>query len=129
MLTKVMIIACIGLMLCLYSYTVEQKIKQDQSYKPFCNLSDRISCSKPIQSSYGALFGVSNSLVGIFFYLAILILAALNMKTTIVAAAFAACCASIVFAFILAFKVKAFCLICVSIYLVNALLLWASLRL
>lgn len=129
MLTKIMIIASLGLILCLYSYTVEQKLKQDQQYKPLCDLSDRISCSKPIQSQYGSLFGIPNSLIGIFFYLGILTLALLNMKTAIVAAAIAACCASAIFAFILAFKVQAFCLICVSIYAVNALLLWASLRL
>lgn len=128
MLIKITVLACIGLLLSLYSYHLEKKIKQDQSYKPVCDLSDRISCSKPILSPWGALLGISNSLLGIAFYAAIFILALLNMKQAIFFAALAACCVSLVLAFILLFKIKALCLICLLIYLVNGLLLWASIR-
>lgn len=128
MLIKSMILALVGFMLSLYSYTIEQKIKQDQQYKPFCDLADRISCSKPILSEYGKIFGITNSLLGMLFYALVALSALLGFKAALFWLACAACGASVVFAFILITKVQVFCAICFSIYLVNALLLWVNWR-
>lgn len=122
----IIFIAILGLLVSLYAYFIEQKISQDHSYKPVCDISDRISCSKPLASKYGAMLGVANSVAGILFYLGIIMLAILGMKKLIFLAAVAACCASLIFAYILLVKIHVFCVICFSIYLINGLLLWAS---
>ena len=126
MLIKSIIFASIGLCLSYYSYTIEQKLKKNSAYKPFCDISDQLSCSKPLLSPYSALFGINNSLLGICFYISIIALALLGMSTALFWATLMACIASILFAFILIVKVQAFCLICVSLYIINALLFFTS---
>ncbi|MCX5925457.1 MAG: hypothetical protein NT124_04175 [Candidatus Dependentiae bacterium] len=126
MLIKSIILSLIGLTLSLYAYSIEQKIKNNHAYAAACDLNDYVSCSKPIISGYGSLFGITNSVAGMIFYVGILLLALLGMHTYLFWAAVAACCASVVFAFILFFKVQALCLICISIYAINGLLLWVN---
>ena len=70
----IIIVTIIGFMVSLYAYYIEKKIEQDPTYKPICDLSDRISCSKPIRSSWGKLFTLSNASVGMVFYVFILLL-------------------------------------------------------
>lgn len=126
MLSAIVVIASLGLVISAYAYFVEQKMKQDHTYKPMCDISDRISCSKPFASRYGALLGVANSLVSAFFYLVIILLAFLGMKKLIFLVAIVACCASLVFAYILFVKIRVFCVVCFSIYVIDGLLLWLS---
>lgn len=127
----IIILTCIGLVLSAYAYNLEYNIKKNatdpnSTYKPLCDLSEQISCSKPILSPYGSVFGISNALVGILLYTAILLFALMGMKTMVFILSLLACCMSVVFAFILFTKIKVVCLVCISIYIVNILLLWAS---
>ena len=78
------IILCssIGLLIAAYSYYVKVKfLKNPKKYKAFCDLNDKISCSKVVSSEYGSGFGivgklfgenssmnVSNSILGGIFY-------------------------------------------------------------
>ena len=126
-LITLIILASVGLMLSIYAYNLEYNIKKPNStYKPSCDLSERISCSKPILSPYGSVFGISNSIVGILLYTAILLFALMGMKTMVFILSLLACFTSVIFAFILFTKIKVLCPICISIYIINALLLWAS---
>ena len=126
MIISVVIIALVGLAISGYAYMVEQKIKADHAYKPMCDLSDKISCSKPIASEYGQLFGVTNSLFGIVFYASMVIAAVLGWHAFIFYGALASCIVSVFLAYILYFKIRVLCLICTSIYVVNILLLIAA---
>ena len=63
------IISIIGFLLSTYAFFVERKIKKSNSYKPLCDISKKISCTKAFGSKSGSLTGISNSFAGIFFYL------------------------------------------------------------
>lgn len=122
MILSIAITALAGFALSLYGYFIEGKILQNPAYKPACDLSDRVSCSKPILSKYGKLFFVSNTLVGMGFYSLVFLLALLGLSQLIFLSACAALGASLVLAYILYFKVGSFCLLCHAIYFVNIVL-------
>lgn len=126
MITSVFIIAIIGLCLSLYSVFVEYKIKYNPTYKPMCDLSDRISCSKTFLSPYGKILKISNGFIGDFFYSGMIYLAWFEYTTLLWYGALAAAFASVIFAYILFFKVRTICLLCISIYVVNIALLYAA---
>ena len=65
----VVLIALVGLMICLYGLWVEKQLERDAGYKPACDISDRASCTKVMQSPYASLLGFSNIYAGIIFYL------------------------------------------------------------
>jgi len=123
MIMSVLLVAAAGFIISCYAFFIEQKIARDPSYKPACDLSDTVSCSAPITSSYGKLFGMSNAFIGIFFYAALCVLAIMQMSVLLFSFAVAACLVSVYLAGILYFRIRAFCILCIAIYLINALLL------
>jgi len=120
---SLIIVALIGLCISLYTYSVERKIKTNMNYKPVCDISDRISCTKPMQSAYANMFLVSNALVGVAYYLLVIACTALHAFNLLLVTASAACLFSLGMAYILYVKVEAFCILCTSIYVVNFLIL------
>ena len=128
MLLGVIVTATAGLLVCLYGVYVEHKVQADHTYKAACDLSDRASCTKTILSPWGKLLGISNMYVGILFYLGMIALGFLNMQFVAYIGAVLACLASIYLAYILYTKVKTFCLLCSSVYLINIILLVITYR-
>ncbi len=126
MLTSVVIISSVGFLLCIYGLYVERKLKLNQSYQAVCDLSDKVSCTKTFLSPWGKMLGVSNICVGLLFYAGMILLGLLNQGGLAFVGAISACVASIFLAYILYTKVKTFCLLCMSIYIVNILLLLVS---
>lgn len=126
MLIAIVIIAGIGLAICTYGLYIEKKIHKDAHYKAVCDLSDRASCTKTILSPWGKMLGVSNFTVGWLFYALIVGLGLFDYQQIILIGAIAAAISSLFLAYILYTKVQTFCLICVSIYCVNAALLCAA---
>lgn len=122
----ILILATIGFCISLYSYFVESKMKADATYKPACDINDRISCSKVMQSQYANIFFMSNSIVGMAYYVTVALLAYLELHTLIIVATTLGALASCVLAYLLYFKIKSLCIVCTSLYVVNALLLIAS---
>ena len=132
-LTIILMLASLGFLLSLYAYRVEKKILTDPHYKPFCDLSDMISCTKPLTSPYAKLFYISNSIAGMMYYALIALLALLPMShlnlpnlhipTLLVIVSFGGALASIILAYLLYVKIKSLCLICTSLYLINFLIL------
>jgi len=122
------VLAVLGLFFSLYSYKLDYQLKKDQNYKPFCDISDRFSCSKPLLSSYSRLFGISNFWLGILFYLSMIVFALLGMKTVLLWLSVGGCCVSLFLFFILVVQIKSFCIVCISMYIINGLLLLTQLR-
>ena len=121
----VLIILCaiIGIFLSVYAFYLEKKIKEDPNYQAHCDINDRISCSRPIKSGYTSLFFIPNYAVGILFYLFIIVLAVLKMHGILLLTALAGFAATCFFAYILFFKIRSLCIICISTYIVNILIL------
>jgi len=123
MLTIILILATIGFAISLYAYITEQQIKMDRSYKPACDLSDRISCSKPMLSPYANLLFFSNNLVGVAYYILVAFLAYFDQVNLVFYAVIANCLFSCFLAYLLIFKIRSFCILCVSLYVVNIAML------
>ena len=122
MITSILVLAAIGFCVALYAYIVESKIKKDSTYKPACDITDRISCTKALNSKYANLFFVSNGIAGMLYYLLVGVLAYLNMHQYLFILTGAGVLMTCFMAFLLYVKVKSYCLVCTSIYVINVLL-------
>ncbi len=122
------ILAIIGFWLSFYAYYVEKKSARE-NYKPVCDISKEISCTKAFLSRYGKLFGKSNSLFGMLFYPVIFALSSLNLFNYSFFLSIFSVLGSLYLAYISYMKLKTFCLVCTSIYLINLLLLFFSYKL
>jgi vitamin-K-epoxide reductase (warfarin-sensitive) len=111
-----------------YTYFLEKKVKEQPNYRPACDLSDRVSCTKPMKSQYGALFYVSNAIVGVAYYLMIIVLALLQNHSLLLFATATGVIVSAFLAYLLYFKIKSLCLLCTSLYIINILLLLLAIR-
>lgn len=119
------IILCIvGIVLSIYLYFVEIRLKKNPAYKPYCNISDKISCTAPIKSPYGSLFfGIPNSIVGMIFYVAVIGLIIAQQYLLALLLVIAANAMTPILAYILYVKIRSFCIVCSLIYAINILLL------
>uniref|UniRef100_A0A8D0HE78 vitamin-K-epoxide reductase (warfarin-sensitive) n=1 Tax=Sphenodon punctatus TaxID=8508 RepID=A0A8D0HE78_SPHPU len=134
------LLCLLGIALSVYAYHVETSKERNPEYRAMCDLSASVSCSKVFTSRWGrgfglvesilgkrSLFNQPNSLFGIAFYtLQILLswsrssLAALVLLgTSLVSIA-----GSLYLAYILFFVLHDFCVVCVTTYLLNLLLLF-----
>jgi hypothetical protein len=52
MVTTIFLISAVGFGISVYAYFVEQALVNNQKYKAVCDLSDVISCTKPLLSPY-----------------------------------------------------------------------------
>ena len=75
MLPFIQTLAVVGMFLSLYARHVERNVKRKKHYKALCDIDDHISCTKAFSSEYGHLLGVSNSVMGLLFYVAVFIIA------------------------------------------------------
>lgn len=117
------VLATIGFALSLYAFIVEQRLKRNTAYKPACDISDRISCSKVAASPYANLFFVSNAVVGMLFYVLVMLLAALHYERLLMVVVLGGALMSVYLAYILYAKIKSLCLVCTATYIVNGALL------
>lgn len=118
-----MMLAAIGLLLSLYGFYVERKAKSKKKYTAICDINDQISCSKAFTSKYSSHFGISNTIFGSIFYGVVFVLALYNLTSWVFYLAVLAVLGTFYLAYLLYVKVKSFCLVCSSIYIINILLL------
>ncbi len=123
MMPAIILLAVIGFCISVYTYLLERKIKVMPTYKPVCDISDRISCTKPMLSPYANIFFFSNALASTAYYIVVAILAALDAYRLLFFAAIAACLVSVFLGYLLYFKIKSFCILCTSLYIINFLIL------
>jgi uncharacterized membrane protein len=122
MMTTVIIISLVGLAISAYGIIVERKIQQDALYKPACDISAMVSCSRAFLSPYGKMLGISNIWAAACYYLAMIAVGLMGYTLLALLISIAGVCVSVAFAYILYFKIKSLCPICTSLYVVNAML-------
>lgn len=115
----ILILAILGLMIAVYGITVERALKQDMQYKAVCDISDKISCTRPMLSQYNSMLGISNSLAAALYYALIIALVVLQQPQLLMFVIVGGLVATAIFAYILYFKIRSLCLICTSLYLIN----------
>ncbi|KAK1947440.1 Vitamin K epoxide reductase complex subunit 1 [Phytophthora citrophthora] len=143
---KLSVYGALGVAVSSYAvYVKKQKTVLQSEYAAFCD-SEVFSCSEVLTSEYSSLLShwgvverdsvldVSNAHLGVVVYM-LYMLFPLVQKVVPYHAEFYAvvsCCATIVMlylAFILAFVLRDFCIVCVATYIITTALLWNSLAL
>lgn len=128
MVLSIVIFAVLGFCISLYTYIAEYMVRTNPTFKPFCDLSDRISCTKPMKSRYAKIFYISNALVGMAFYAFMILLASMDAIKLLLIAASLSFLVSVMLAYILYVKIKALCLLCTALYIINITMLVLILR-
>ena len=126
MLINAATLASAGLLVSAYGYFIEKQIEKNPTYKPICDISEKISCSKPFLSPYGKVMNISNTVFGIIFYTTLLVFSVLEYKMFLFYLSIIAVAVSVYLAYILYFKIRSFCLLCSAIYGINLGLLLVS---
>ncbi|XP_028396501.1 vitamin K epoxide reductase complex subunit 1-like [Dendronephthya gigantea] len=132
----------LGIVLSIYALYVEVKKMQDKSFVALCDIHSKMSCSKVFSSKYGtgfglvepllgkdSIFNIPNSIYGIAFYIFVLSLGFFDGVTVawiVVINCILSCVGCVYLAYILYYILEDFCIVCVSTYVVNALLLVLS---
>jgi len=117
-------LALLGFILSVYFIYVKKKHASTKNYKALCDFTQTISCSKAAESKYGSIAIIPNAYYGIIFYILVFILVfSLNQLVFylgILASLFS------LFLIFASFKIKIFCPLCVSTYIINFLILYLS---
>ncbi len=116
------ILALLGFAVSLYAYSIERNAR-NPGYKAACDFKESMSCTKAFTSPYGKIFGVSNSVGGIFFYLFFFLATFFLPKDYLFYLALISFWSTLYLAYVSYVKMKNFCVICHIIYLINILLL------
>ena len=122
MLTGVVTLATIGMFIALYGIFVEKKIRMDMNYHAACDISSSISCTKSFVSPYNKLLGISNITVCLLYYAVLLLCGITDKSDLAMLLSWAGLIGTIMFAYVLYFKIRTLCLICTSMYVINVLL-------
>lgn len=135
----VQILCVVGVVVSLYAYYVETKAEADDGYEAMCDLSETISCTKVFTSEYGKGFGLiqmvvgddsplvqPNSVYGLIFYTTVFLLGLAGQNDLCFYFAVVSCLGSIYLACILVFVLQDTCIVCISMYIINILMLWVT---
>jgi len=117
----VRILAAFGFVISVYAIFVKIKKEENPSYRPWCDISEHISCTKAFSSDFGKVAGLPNPVYGLLFYGGAYFLPFYSRYFGI-----AGVLASVYLAYASYFRQKNFCVVCTAIYIVNILLLLAS---
>ena len=132
-----------GVCLSVYAIHVEHQSSMNPDFEALCDISSTVSCSKVFNSEQGKIwsyFGLipkdsvldqPNAVYGVFFYLSMIILDIGFHKNKLavfllLSLAIFGCMMSLYLAYVLEFVLKDFCIVCVSTYVCNIVLLFGS---
>jgi len=118
----VLVLAFIGLIVSLYGIFVERELQRNADYKAACDISDYVSCTRPFLSPYAKILGISNSYASAIYYVIIMTIAVFGHGCLLMMATGIGMIATLFFAYILYCKIKSFCLICNTLYVINIIL-------
>mgnify|MGYP001600424065 CR=1 FL=1 len=122
MINIIIILSIIGVFLSIYAFYIERKTRENKKYKAVCDIGNNASCTKAFSSSYGKMFGISNSLAGIGFYIMIIILTIIGYPKIFFYFSIISLLFTLYLAYVSFFKLKNLCIICSLIYVINILL-------
>jgi vitamin-K-epoxide reductase (warfarin-sensitive) len=107
-----------GLLLSSYaSYVIYRS--NNSKYKPLCDITEKISCTKAFSSKHGKLAILPNPWYGIAYYSVILSLVLLQQQKIIFILSIFMMVITLYLAYISYYKQRNFCIVCTGIYLVN----------
>ena len=120
------ILSAFGLLISIYAFIVKRRMGKDKNYKPLCDISERISCTKAMGSEFGSMFLVPNSVYGIIFYGLMLFLSWMGLIPWVFWLSVISVLGSLFLAYVSFFKLKVVCPLCLMIYIINIAMLLLS---
>lgn len=134
-----LIVITLGLLVSIYGLYVEVKHDRDHSYQPMCDISEKVSCSAAFFTEYGRGLGLlpevisyRNPVYAIIFYPTLLLVLGTGRgrlnAILFLALAFVPVVVASYLAYILFAVLKVVCVVCISVYVLNALLFYYALK-
>ncbi|CAL8380242.1 unnamed protein product [Gadus morhua 'NCC'] len=133
-----------GILLSVYALHVELSKESNPDYRAMCDLGESVSCSKVFTSRWGRGFGLvqflvaedhflnqPNSILGIIFYtlqLSLGLSVSPRAAMLLVLSSWVSLAGSLYLASILLFVLEDLCLVCISTYVVNLVLMLVNLK-
>lgn len=139
--TFVVSLCIIGIAICIYASDIE---RSHGKVKRACDVSESMSCTLVLTSKYGhmakllfgldekSFFNMSNAQYGLFFYIGLLLFQFYPFTMIpyhdilFLIGTFTSVLASVGLAWILYFKLRNFCMVCVCMYIINLLMFTSS---
>ncbi|KAM3917800.1 vitamin K epoxide reductase complex subunit 1-like protein 1 [Leptodactylus fuscus] len=134
-----LLVCALGIALSVYAYHVETSRENDAEYRALCDINPSISCSKVFTSKWGRGFGLvenllgaqsllnqPNSVFGVLFYTLQILLGFVGLvaaAVTLLVTSLASIAGSLYLAYILFYILEDFCVICITTYVLNFILL------
>ena len=118
-------LSLVGFLLSVYFLYVKFRSGKDKNYKPICDFSDTISCSKAATSKYSTLHVIPTSILGLIFYPLVFALAQYSMFEYIFYLAIATT-AFLIYQIYNSFRIKVACPVCIAIYIVHIGIIYFS---
>ncbi|XP_075034943.1 vitamin K epoxide reductase complex subunit 1-like protein 1 [Mixophyes fleayi] len=137
-----LLVCALGITLSVYAYHVETSRERDDGYTALCDINPSISCSKVFTSRWGRGFGLvenifgaksllnqPNSVFGVLFYalqIALGFVGSVSAAVTLLGTSLLSIAGSLYLAYILFYILEDFCVICITTYVLNFILLLLS---
>ncbi len=126
------IVAVVGIVVCIYSIAHHIELKTNGSTDFFCNINDKFSCDTVVMTKYSEIFGIPLGVFGVGFFLSMLALAGMSVRTkneesnkkwihTYAVMSLIGCGVSIIYGAISKFIIGAMCPSCMTIYTLCAI--------
>lgn len=113
-----MLLGLVCFLLFFYLYYVGREVRKDSFYKAVCDINEPITCTGVLKTRYATTFGIQNSILGIVYSLLIMYLASKGLLGFVFAITIPAVCYSIYLIYVSYFKLKKYCIICHTAYVV-----------
>ena len=123
MAPAVNVLSFFGFLLSAYALWVRWNCRKS-GYRPLCDISDRISCTKAFASGVGVTLGIPNPIYGVLFYPLVAMLWQSGSLPAARLLAVLAVLASTYLAYV-SYKQRNFCVVCAAIYTANIAMLVA----
>jgi uncharacterized membrane protein/predicted DsbA family dithiol-disulfide isomerase len=135
-------LACAGAVISLSLTYIFSRLHREPGWQSVCAISDALDCDVVVLSPYGSVAGVPLSILGIWFYGFVMLVAGLELRarrpcfprslaTVLWVAAGLAAAASVGLAAVSLLVLRTLCLFCVVLYALNGAMLvvaWSGLR-
>jgi len=118
------VVSLAGLILSFYAYFVTNRVGKNPDYRARCDISDKVSCTAVFKSKQGKTLGISNSVLGIVFYLSVFFSFLFDFMNLGKVVVLMGALFSVYFLYQLFFRVKISCVVCISVHVLNFLLVY-----
>ncbi len=126
MALEIQTLSILGFVLSGYAFYVRSRALASRAYKPLCDLHPQVSCTRAFTSTYGSTAGLPNPVYGVIFYVVLYAAVVSGFWRMAAYLSVLAVVASLYLAYLSYARQRNFCLVCTSVYFINALLLYFS---